>query len=41
MMNGYLKRMPTIESMGSHELCSLRSIGASSVNANLTVQAEL
>ena len=41
MMNGYLKRMPTVESMGSHELCSLRSIGASSVNANLTVQAEL
>ena len=34
MMNGYLERMPTIESMGSHELCSLMSIGAPSVNTN-------
>ena len=33
MMNGYLKRMPTIESMGSHELGSLRSVGAS-LNTN-------
>jgi hypothetical protein len=30
MLNGFIRRMPTIESMGSHELRS--SIGASSVN---------